>query len=51
MFDVLTGSYRPAKPGEYPPTGLDTGERPMTAAEVALWPVRARLKTRPLSPG
>ena len=43
IFDVLTGSYRPAKPGERPATGLDTGDRPTTAAEVALWPVREKL--------
>ena len=44
IFDVVTGAYRPARPGERPATGLDTGERPTTAAEVALWPVRARLR-------
>jgi sterol desaturase/sphingolipid hydroxylase (fatty acid hydroxylase superfamily) len=48
VFDVLSGTYRPARPGERPPTGLDTGERPMTAAEVAMWPVRARLRFRPV---
>jgi sterol desaturase/sphingolipid hydroxylase (fatty acid hydroxylase superfamily) len=47
VFDVLTGSYRPARPGERPATGLDTGDRPMSAAEVALWPARAQLGLRP----
>ncbi len=46
IFDVLSGTYRPARPGERPATGLDTGERPTTAAEVALWPVRVRLGVR-----
>jgi sterol desaturase/sphingolipid hydroxylase (fatty acid hydroxylase superfamily) len=40
VFDVLTGSYRPAKPGERPATGLDTGARPVSAADVFLWPAR-----------
>jgi sterol desaturase/sphingolipid hydroxylase (fatty acid hydroxylase superfamily) len=48
VFDVLTGAYRPARPGERPATGLDTGERPTTAAEVALWPLRGRLGSRPV---
>jgi sterol desaturase/sphingolipid hydroxylase (fatty acid hydroxylase superfamily) len=47
IFDVLAGAYRPARPGERPATGLDTGERPTTAGEVALWPVRARLGLKP----
>jgi sterol desaturase/sphingolipid hydroxylase (fatty acid hydroxylase superfamily) len=47
IFDVLTGSYRPARPGERPATGLDTGDLPAGAAEVALWPVRARLGLKP----
>jgi len=47
IFDVMTGSYRPARPGELPATGLDTGDRPESAAEVAAWPVRARLGMKP----
>jgi sterol desaturase/sphingolipid hydroxylase (fatty acid hydroxylase superfamily) len=52
VFDVLTGTYRPARPGERPATGLDTGDVPAGAAEVALWPVRSRmgLRTAPLRP-
>ena len=46
IFDVLTGSYRPAKPGERPATGLDTGDYPTTPAEVALWPARTLLRRR-----
>ena len=48
IFDLLSGTYRPAKSGERPATGLDTGDRPETAAEVALWPVRARLGFKPV---
>ncbi len=47
IFDVVTGTYRPARPGERPATGLDTGERPTTAAEVMLWPVRGKLGLKP----
>jgi sterol desaturase/sphingolipid hydroxylase (fatty acid hydroxylase superfamily) len=47
IFDVVAGSYRPARPGERPATGLDTGDHPTSAAEVALWPARMRLKLRP----
>jgi sterol desaturase/sphingolipid hydroxylase (fatty acid hydroxylase superfamily) len=47
IFDVVTGAYRPARTGERPATGLDTGERPTTAAEVALWPVRSKLRLKP----
>ena len=48
IFDVLSGTYRPARPGERPATGLDTGDRPTTAAEVALWPVRLKLGFKPV---
>ena len=49
IFDVMAGSYRPARPGERPATGLDTGDTPQDLADVMLWPVRHRLprKTRP----
>lgn len=47
IFDVLGGSYRPARPGERPATGLDTGDRPVSVADVVLWPVRGRLARRP----
>lgn len=44
IFDVLAGSYRPARPGERPATGLDTGDRPHDLAEVVAWPVRGLLR-------
>lgn len=50
IFDVLTGSYRPARPGERPATGLDTGECPLSATDVFLWPIRSRRRQpRPLA--
>ena len=39
IYDVIFGGYRPPRPGERPPTGLDTGERPRKALEAALWPL------------
>ncbi len=51
IFDVLTGSYRPARPGERPATGLDTGDRPHTLAEVLAWPLRDLLRSRPAGVG
>ena len=44
IFDVLTGSYRPARPNERPATGLDTGDRPHSLADVLVWPVRGLLR-------
>jgi sterol desaturase/sphingolipid hydroxylase (fatty acid hydroxylase superfamily) len=46
IFDVLGGTYRPARPGERPATGLDTGDLPREALEVALWPVRGLVRRR-----
>jgi sterol desaturase/sphingolipid hydroxylase (fatty acid hydroxylase superfamily) len=40
IFDVISGAYRRPEPGEYPPTGLDTGEAPATLVQAALWPGR-----------
>jgi sterol desaturase/sphingolipid hydroxylase (fatty acid hydroxylase superfamily) len=50
IFDVLTGAYRPARPGEVPATGLDTGDVPQGPIDVVVWPVRNRL-SRPLPQG
>ncbi|WP_174300845.1 sterol desaturase family protein [Caulobacter sp. S45] len=47
IFDVLTGAYRPPRPGERIQTGLDTGEEPQTVGEALVWPVRSWLR-RPL---
>ena len=40
IFDVLSGAYRPARPGERVQTGLDTGDEPATVVEALVWPVR-----------
>lgn len=40
LFDCLFGTYRKPLPAEYPPTGLDTGERPSGVIEALLWPLR-----------
>ena len=40
FFDVLFGTYRQPKTGEYPPTGIDAGERPHSLAEALVWPWR-----------
>jgi sterol desaturase/sphingolipid hydroxylase (fatty acid hydroxylase superfamily) len=50
IFDVMAGTYRPARPGERPDTGLDTGERPRDLIDVMLWPVRHRLARRAGAP-
>ena len=50
IFDVLFGSYRRPKPGEFPPTGLSSGAMPDSFAEIVTWPVR-RTKTRSTGAG
>ena len=40
FFDVLFGTYREPKAGEYPPTGIDAGERPHSLADALTWPWR-----------
>jgi sterol desaturase/sphingolipid hydroxylase (fatty acid hydroxylase superfamily) len=42
IFDVISGAYRPPRPGEYPATGLDGGERPEAFWQALVWPLRAR---------
>jgi sterol desaturase/sphingolipid hydroxylase (fatty acid hydroxylase superfamily) len=45
IYDLIFGGWRRPRPGERPPTGLDTGEAPSSPLEAALWPLRyARLK-------
>ena len=44
IFDVLSGSYRRARPGERVQTGLDTGEEPVSVVEMLLWPLRGWLR-------
>ena len=43
LFDVLSGAYRPPRPGERVQTGLDTGEEPQRLLEVVAWPARGLL--------
>jgi sterol desaturase/sphingolipid hydroxylase (fatty acid hydroxylase superfamily) len=40
IFDVLCGTYRRPRPDEYPPTGLASGERPLTLSSMLFWPWR-----------
>jgi sterol desaturase/sphingolipid hydroxylase (fatty acid hydroxylase superfamily) len=49
FFDVLFGTYRAPQAGEYPPTGIDGEERPLSLAQALAWPWRfARgQRTRP----
>ena len=44
IYDVVLGTYRPARPGERPATGLDDGDRPRNLVEVLAWPWRHRLR-------
>ncbi|WP_174299326.1 sterol desaturase family protein [Caulobacter sp. S45] len=44
IYDVALGTYRRARPGELPATGLEDGDRPHDLLEVMLWPVRRRLR-------
>ena len=45
IYDVVLGTYRPAQPGERPATGLEDGDRPHGLMDVALWPLRSRLRS------
>ena len=49
FFDVLFGTYREPQAGEYPPTGIDAGERPHSLAEALTWPWRFIRSRVPLS--
>jgi sterol desaturase/sphingolipid hydroxylase (fatty acid hydroxylase superfamily) len=40
VFDVLCGTYRRPGDGEYPPTGLESGEVPRKLHNMLLWPWR-----------
>jgi sterol desaturase/sphingolipid hydroxylase (fatty acid hydroxylase superfamily) len=42
IFDVIAGSYRRPRAGEYPATGIDTGEFPRSIVEAVCWPLRGR---------
>jgi sterol desaturase/sphingolipid hydroxylase (fatty acid hydroxylase superfamily) len=40
IFDLIAGTYYRPKAGEYPTTGLDTGEEPRSFGEAVTWPLR-----------
>lgn len=42
VIDWLFGTAKPGAPGEYPPTGLDTGLAPRSFTDALLWPWRQR---------
>jgi sterol desaturase/sphingolipid hydroxylase (fatty acid hydroxylase superfamily) len=44
-FDWIFGSYRRPEIGEFPPTGLDTGETPRNMLAAILWPFRQLIPT------
>lgn len=46
IFDVLFGTYRQPRKGEYPPTGIDSGEQPSGLVEAIFWPVRSLWRGR-----
>jgi sterol desaturase/sphingolipid hydroxylase (fatty acid hydroxylase superfamily) len=50
VFDLLFGTYRAPRPGEYPPTGLASGEAPARLSEMLLWPWRRFLTSLRTSP-
>ncbi|RFU44176.1 sterol desaturase family protein [Paraburkholderia sp. DHOC27] len=42
VFDVMFGTYREPREGEFPPTGLDNHKRPSGLIDAMIWPVRVR---------
>lgn len=46
ICDVLFGSYRPPRPGEWPKVGLGEGQAPRSLIELFCWPVRDRFRAR-----
>jgi len=45
IFDILFRTHFRPRPGEFPPTGLDTGEAPESLATALIWPWRNSLRT------
>jgi sterol desaturase/sphingolipid hydroxylase (fatty acid hydroxylase superfamily) len=43
IFDVIFGTYRPARPGEWPKVGLGEGNEPRGIVDLVCWPVRDRI--------
>jgi sterol desaturase/sphingolipid hydroxylase (fatty acid hydroxylase superfamily) len=50
IFDVIFGTYRPPRPGEWPVVGLAQGGHARNFADLVLWPIRRRLREYPRSP-
>jgi sterol desaturase/sphingolipid hydroxylase (fatty acid hydroxylase superfamily) len=46
IFDVIFGSYRPARPGEWPKVGLGEGQAPRGIVDLVFWPVRGLIGSR-----
>ncbi|MDB5986986.1 MAG: sterol desaturase [Nevskia sp.] len=44
VFDVIFGTYRRPRDGEYPPTGLASGDHPSGLTEAIFWPFRGMLR-------
>ncbi|MGO4313913.1 sterol desaturase family protein [Pseudomonas sp. KB_15] len=42
IFDVLFGTYRQPRAGEFPPTGLDDKKPPHGLIDAIIWPARAK---------
>jgi len=40
LFDVIFGTVWKPRKGEFPDTGLDTGDKPTSVWEAAVWPLR-----------
>jgi sterol desaturase/sphingolipid hydroxylase (fatty acid hydroxylase superfamily) len=46
IFDVMFGTYRPARPGEWPPVGLGEGGRAKSLFDLVFWPIRQRAQAQ-----
>ena len=44
IFDLISGTYRPARPGERPATGLGAGQEALTPWSALAWPARRWLR-------
>lgn len=49
VFDRVFGTHCPPLPQDYPPTGLDTGERPRDILDTTIWPLRRLRSSRRLA--
>ena len=45
LFDVLSGAFAPAQPGEYPATGLGDGQADPSWFDILAWPLRPSRST------